>query len=358
MKQKKSLMRSISAAPHVFWAILFIVLPLLIVLYYAFTDAEGNFSFSNITSLPSYASIFGLSIELVIIATAICLLIGYPLAYIIAKSKPKHQKIFIMLLMLPMWTNLLIRTYSIMAILDNGGILNTLLGTSMKIIGTKGAVIFGMVYDFLPYMVLPIYTCISKIDKMQNADLAALVRSIYEENKDRLLWQSAAKSVHHNKVGELLWHVARMVKMAGATADTYSFIDRDMLLAGVLVHDIGKLNELLTDEVGVTDYTRDGFLFGHALLGIEIVKKHAEKLGTPAETVRCLTHIIASHHGLREYGAIATPATAEAYAVHCIDLIDARMYIFEDALGKLDSAKFSDPIHTLEGTRIYKPDMT
>ena len=158
-------MRSISAAPHIFWAVLFIVLPLLIVLYYAFTDANGSFSFENIKTLPSYASIFGLSIELSVIATAVCLLIGYPLAYIIARADPKRQKIFIMLLMLPMWTNLLIRTYSIMAILDNGGILNTLLGTSMQIVGTKGAVIFGMVYDFLPYMVLPIYTCISKINK-------------------------------------------------------------------------------------------------------------------------------------------------------------------------------------------------
>ena len=158
-------MRSISAAPHVFWAVLFIVLPLLIVLYYAFTDANGSFSFENIKTLPSYASIFGLSIELSVIATAVCLLIGYPLAYIIARADPKKQKIFIMLLMLPMWTNLLIRTYSIMALLDNGGILNTLLGTSMQIVGTKGAVIFGMVYDFLPYMVLPIYTCISKINK-------------------------------------------------------------------------------------------------------------------------------------------------------------------------------------------------
>ena len=165
MNKKRSLMRSISAAPHVFWAVLFIVLPLLIVLYYAFTDANGSFSFENIKTLPSYASIFGLSIELSVIATAVCLLIGYPLAYIIARADPKKQKIFIMLLMLPMWTNLLIRTYSIMAILDNGGILNTLLGTSMQIVGTKGAVIFGMVYDFLPYMVLPIYTCVSKIDR-------------------------------------------------------------------------------------------------------------------------------------------------------------------------------------------------
>lgn len=158
-------MRSIAAAPHIFWAILFIVLPLIIVLFYAFTDADGNFSFENILSLSEYAPIFGLSIELAVIATFVCLVVGYPLAYIIAKARPERQRFYIMLLMLPMWTNLLIRTYSIMAILDDGGFLNTLLGTSMHIVGTKGAVIFGMVYDFLPYMVLPIYTCISKIDK-------------------------------------------------------------------------------------------------------------------------------------------------------------------------------------------------
>ena len=172
MKKKNSLMRSAAAAPHVFWAILFIVLPLIIVVYYAFTDADGNFDLGNIASLTDYAPIFGLSLELAIIATAICLLVGYPLAYFISKAKPKTQKVFIMLLMLPMWTNLLIRTYSIMALMDNGGFVNTLLMQALgvdepviKFIGTKGAVIFGMVYDFLPYMVLPIYTCISKIDK-------------------------------------------------------------------------------------------------------------------------------------------------------------------------------------------------
>ena len=172
MKKKNSLMRSIAAAPHVFWAILFIVLPLVIVVYYAFTDADGKFDLGNIASLTDYAPIFGLSLELAVIATAICLLVGYPLAYFISKAKPKSQKIFIMLLMLPMWTNLLIRTYSIMALMDNGGFVNTLLMKALnvdepviKFIGTKGAVIFGMVYDFLPYMVLPIYTCISKIDK-------------------------------------------------------------------------------------------------------------------------------------------------------------------------------------------------
>ncbi len=158
-------MRSIAAAPHIFWAIMFIILPLIIVAYYALSDGEGGFNLKNLILLKDYADIFLLSLELSVIATFICFLVGYPLAYIIARARPSTQKLLIMLIMLPMWTNLLIRTYSIMAILDNGGFLNKLLGTDFHIIGTKGAVIFGMVYDFLPYMVLPIYTCISKIDK-------------------------------------------------------------------------------------------------------------------------------------------------------------------------------------------------
>ena len=165
MKNKRSIMHSIAAAPHIFWAVLFIVLPLIIVVFYAFTDDGGSFTFQNLASLKNYAKLFGLSLELSVLATFVCFLVGYPLAYIIAKAPQNRQKLDIMLRMLPMWTNLLIRTYSIMAILDDGGFLNQLLGTEMHIIGTKGAVIFGMVYDFLPYMVLPIYTCISKIDK-------------------------------------------------------------------------------------------------------------------------------------------------------------------------------------------------
>ena len=165
MKNKKSIMHSMAAAPHIVWAVLFIILPLIIVVFYAFTDENGAFTLLNLASLKNYSKLFGLSLELSVLATFICFLVGYPLAYIIARAKPKNQKLFIMMLMLPMWTNLLIRTYSIMAILDDGGFLNRLLGAEMHIIGTKGAVIFGMVYDFLPYMVLPIYTCISKIDR-------------------------------------------------------------------------------------------------------------------------------------------------------------------------------------------------
>ncbi len=150
--------------PHVVWSVLFIVAPLLFVLYYALTDANGAFTLENITSLADHSTTFFLSISLSLIATVICVLIGFPMAYFISRAKKRHQGILLMAAILPMWINLLIRTYSMMALLDDGGLINTVLGTSFHIVGTKGAVIFGMVYDYLPYMILPIYTVISKID--------------------------------------------------------------------------------------------------------------------------------------------------------------------------------------------------
>ncbi|MBQ8578220.1 MAG: ABC transporter permease [Clostridia bacterium] len=165
---KKSAKGSFVAAPHLVWCVLFIIAPLLFVIYYSFTDSEGAFTLDNILALPEYGDIFLTSIEMSIIATFLCFLVGYPLAYFISRSSERQKKVYMILLMLPMWTNLLIRTYSMMAILDDGGFLNSILTAldlaPVHIVGTKGAVIFGMVYDFFPYMVLPIYTAITKID--------------------------------------------------------------------------------------------------------------------------------------------------------------------------------------------------
>ena len=157
-----------AAAPHIVWMVLFIVAPMLFVLYFAFTDADGRFSLSNISTLSQYGNVFVLSIAFALIATVICLLIGYPLAYFMARSKPKTQKLLMVLIMLPMWCNLLIRTYALMALLDNGGLLNAFLESmgldKLHIVGSDFGVILGMVYDFLPYMVLPIFTSITKLD--------------------------------------------------------------------------------------------------------------------------------------------------------------------------------------------------
>ncbi len=167
-ERKKLDLSWIAASPHIVWSVLFIVAPLIFVCYYAFTDAKGKFTFANIAALSQHAETFALSVCFAFIATLICLLVGYPLAFAISKAPKKRQGLLLMLLMIPMWMNLLIRTYSLMAILDDGGLVNALLGAvglgEIHVIGTYGAVIFGMVYDFLPYMVLPIYSVMSKQD--------------------------------------------------------------------------------------------------------------------------------------------------------------------------------------------------
>ena len=170
MTGRRANRRPLAASPHIVWAVLFVVFPLIFVAYYSFTDPSGAFTLSNFASLGDYSEAFVRSISYSLIATVICLLIGYPLAYAIACAKPKAQKILIMMVMLPMWINFLIRTYAVMKLLEDTGIINSLLGwisggnIELHMINTPGAVIFGMVYDYLPYMVLPIYTVLSKLD--------------------------------------------------------------------------------------------------------------------------------------------------------------------------------------------------
>ncbi len=155
-------------APYFLWAAIFIIVPILMVAYYAFTDKSGAFTLNNFTQVASYWKIFLISLVYSLIATAIILVIAYPFAYFLCKFSPGSQKIQIMLVMLPMWMSLLIRTYSISMIIEDNGIINSLLTgiglEPLKLIGTPGAVIFGMVYNYLPYMILPIYTVMSKIE--------------------------------------------------------------------------------------------------------------------------------------------------------------------------------------------------
>ena len=148
MKKKLSLLERMAAVPHIVWALLFIVGPMLFVLYFAFTDKNNHFSFSNIGQLTSYSHIFLISILFAFIATVVCLLVGYPLAYFMARSKPSTQKILMILLMLPMWVSLLIRTYSLMVLLNNNGLINGLLKNMgwrpITMIGTGVGVFCGL----------------------------------------------------------------------------------------------------------------------------------------------------------------------------------------------------------------------
>ena len=168
------------AIPYVIWMALFVVAPIFIVVIYAFSSASGGFTLANFARMGTYAVVFTRSFKLAIIATIICLLIGYPVSYIMSKEGPRFQRIAMVLIMLPMWMNFLLRTYSWMSILENNGLLNqlfqkiglialynNLFGTDLqffRMMNTQGAVVLGMVYNYLPFMILPIYSVIIKLD--------------------------------------------------------------------------------------------------------------------------------------------------------------------------------------------------
>ena len=175
-----------AATPYVIWMALFVVAPIIMVVLYAFTSADGGFTFDNFTRMGTYAVVFTRSFKLAAIATIICLLIGYPVSYMMSKEGPQFQKMAMVLIMLPMWMNFLLRTYSWMSILENNGMLNHFfqniglidlynsIGTMFiedfepiayfQMLNTQGAVILGMVYNYLPFMIMPIYSVIVKLD--------------------------------------------------------------------------------------------------------------------------------------------------------------------------------------------------
>ena len=157
------------SAPYLVWMVVFIVVPLLMVVYFAFTTDGGEFTLEYISDVGQYANIFLRSIWLAIIATIICLVVAYPLAYLLSRMSKHVQGTMLMIVMLPMWMNFLLRTYAWMTLLGNNGIINQLLGLiglgPFKLINTEGAVVLGMVYNYLPFMILPLYSVMVKIDK-------------------------------------------------------------------------------------------------------------------------------------------------------------------------------------------------
>lgn len=168
MKRNSSLTTKLLNAPHLVWSALFIIVPLIMVVYFAFTDNNGAFTLEYISHIPKYADTLILSVWLGMISTIISLILAYPLAYFISQSKLPVQQTMVMLIMLPMWMNFLLRTYSWMTILEDNGIINSLIVSlgfePLRLINTRGAVVLGMVYDFLPFMVLPIYSVMVKLD--------------------------------------------------------------------------------------------------------------------------------------------------------------------------------------------------
>lgn len=187
--------------------------------------------------------------------------------------------------------------------------------------------------DFIPSAPIPsedMYNYIvNMFNAMKNESLKKIGLKLYEENKEQLLIWPAAKSLHHNIRGGLLYHTYRMVKSAEIAVKAYKNVNPELVVAGVALHDIGKLWELKPAEGGYGEYTQEGILFGHIYLGASAIEKCGADVGADKTIVKHLMHIVASHHGKLEYGAIAVPKTQEAYIVSELDMLDSQLYMYE-----------------------------
>lgn len=199
----------------------------------------------------------------------------------------------------------------------------------------------------------------SVADGMEDQDLRRLCTGLLNENRERLLYYPAASKNHHAEYGGLLYHVKRMLMTGLRICEVYTNLNRDLLAAGVILHDIEKLNEILSNEYGVSPgYSFEGQMLGHIVQGIKLLDRVCGELGIPQEKTLMLEHMILSHHYEPEFGSPKKPLFPEAEALHYLDILDARMFDMEDALNGVKAGEFSDRIWTLDNRRIYKPTET
>ena len=199
--------------------------------------------------------------------------------------------------------------------------------------------------------IISMLTAVSGADAAPVSDLAIRILKKY---KDAYMTSSAAVSMHHNLRGGLLYHSYRMVKAADAICNVYTALDREHLMCGAAIHDIAKIWEYDTSESGDATFTSRGVLFGHLYMGASLIKSFTAGHDYNKEKVQMLIHMILSHHGTQEWGAVACPAIPEAMALHYIDNLDAKMYMFEEQYESLMEGEISDNKVFGLDNRVYK----
>ena len=190
---------------------------------------------------------------------------------------------------------------------------------------------------------------------MKQTDLRAIVGKMIDDVRERLLYYPAAKQNHHSVRSGLLYHILTMLKMAERVADVYPLLNRELLAAGVILHDLAKIEEMAAGELGlVSSYTIEGEMLGHIIQGIKLVEKAAEAVGADKEVAMVLQHMILSHHYEPEFGSPKRPMLPEAEILHYLDLIDARMYDMGKVLAGTEAGELSEKVWLLHNRRLYK----
>lgn len=197
---------------------------------------------------------------------------------------------------------------------------------------------------------------INTAEAFEDEDLKKLCLKVLEENKEKLLYWPAASKNHHAEFAGLLYHMKRMLDNGKAMCTVYGdMLDKDLLLAGVILHDMEKINEIESDENGISPgYSFEGQLLGHIVQGVKSIEKNCNQLGIDEEKKIMLEHMILSHHYEPEFGSPKKPLFPEAEILHYLDIIDARMYDMEDALRNVEPGEFSERVWTLDNRRMYK----
>ena len=190
---------------------------------------------------------------------------------------------------------------------------------------------------------------------MKDRDLRELCLKLLTVNKDRLMYYPAAQKNHHAELGGLLYHMKRMLMTGECVCRIYTNLNRDLVCAGVIVHDIEKLNEIMAGPDGIaTGYSFEGQMLGHIIQGVKTIDRLTLELGFPREKAIMLEHMILAHHYEPEFGSPKKPLFPEAEVLHYLDILDARMFDMEDALVSTEPGTFSERIWALDNRRIYK----
>lgn len=191
--------------------------------------------------------------------------------------------------------------------------------------------------------------------KMSDKDLKQLCVMNLESNRDKFMYYPAAAKNHHAEKSGLLWHITRMLKSGMKLCEVYDFLDRDMVTAGVILHDIEKLTEIKSDEMGVSEgYSFEGQMLGHIVQGVKLLDAQMIELGFSDEKRIMVDHMILAHHYEPEFGSPKRPLFPEAEILHYLDVMDARMYDMEEALSKTSPGDFSEKVWTLNNRKLYK----
>ncbi|MDU1414428.1 MAG: HD domain-containing protein [Clostridium sp.] len=198
-------------------------------------------------------------------------------------------------------------------------------------------------------------TVLDYIDKIENKDIKYITEEIVGNLSSKLMHYPAAKSNHHSIKSGLLYHMTTMLKAAEKMLEIYTFLNGDLLYAGIILHDIAKIEEMESSELGiVSKYSVEGQLLGHIIQGITMIEDAGKRINASKEIIMILQHMVLTHHYEPEYGSPKKPMIPEAEMLHHLDVLDARMYDMKKAIKDIEPGQFSEKIFSLDGINIYK----